>query len=315
MSDDRWLWDRTGPEDEEAERLERLLRPMGHDPAARPPTGRLLFFRRPLFLGLAAAVALAAVGVSLWKVLDREPGSYPGSAQPLAGVLLDGAPVAAGAWVEAGTASRELVLADAGRVTLDPGARLRVDRSGADEARLFLQRGRLEARIGADVKPRWFRVDTDAANCVDLGCHYELVASSEGTRVRVTTGRVSFEGPGGREVYVPAGATCTARAGRGPGTPRFEDATARLAAAADAFDAASTPESRRAAAAALVAAVEKPRDTLAAWHLLQDPDDAVVARALSSLTLRWGRPEGAATEGRPSASDLSLWRDHLSRGW
>lgn len=65
------------------------------------------------------------------------------------------------------------------------------------------------------------------------------------------------------ESFIPAGASCTTRPGRGPGTPHFLDAPAKLQSALNRFD--ETGDSR-AVPTILVAA--RAQDALTLWHLL-----------------------------------------------
>ena len=310
MTDDH-LFDPTASHDPEVERLERLLRPLGRRddaPIAAPRRTR----NRWIVVGLAAAAALVAA-----VTVPRDapvPSPAAGRGAEVRDERTD-ATVAVGAWIDAGEADREILVGDVGRVTLAARSRLQVRYVSAETTRLYLERGRLEARVAADARPRFFQVDTDAARCVDLGCRYTLEADGEGVAtVRVVTGQVAFEA-GPREVFVPAGASCVARTGSGPGTPRFDDARDGLCAALDAFDAAigASAESRRSLARAALDAVDDGRDTLAAWHLLQDPDAEIAAAAASRLVAVAGAvvtvPGAAAQEVR------AAWKERLEPLW
>ena len=315
---DRWLWDRTGPPDEDVERLERLLAPLGLGEGAAalgsPP-------RLVAWVPFGVAASLLVAGLVAWALARSEQpaGTAPaGKIAPGSALVADGRPVLAGAWIRAGDAPRQVVLGEMGSVTLDPGSRLQVTRVGADETRLFLERGSLEARISAAARPRFFQVDTKAARCVDLGCRYTLAVEEGGVaRVRVVTGQVSFETEE-REVFVPRGATCAASPGSGPGTPRFEDSPPALVEALDAFDAAvSAPGARRRELSARVLAeVKTPRDTLVAWHLLEDRDAEIARAAAGALEQRAGRPPGLSDAAdRATVGDRALWKDHLAPFW
>jgi len=291
MSDD-YLWDRSGPPDPDVARMERLLAPLGRRERRR---GRIAGW----IGGLAAAAAVVAT------VLVARSRTAPGGA--------------GSEWIEPAE-ERILAIRDLGRVTIAPKSRLRVERMDAEKARLYLERGRIEASISADARPRFFEVQTAAARCVDLGCRYSLSVGDDGVaHVRVETGQVAFE-DGRRDVFVPAGASCTAWPGRGSGTPLFDDARPELRAAADAHDRAS-PAERPALARALLRLVSEPRDTLPAWHLLQSPDPETVRAAESALASIAGRPEAPppgsalpAPEGgadETSAAAREEWRRHL----
>jgi FecR-like protein len=306
---DEHLFDGTGSPDPDVARLERLLRPLGRADlapvAARPRR------RGPL---LVAALATAAAAVMV-AILLHEQSAPPSDPQTPA--VADGprvhdaerdASFAAGEWVDAGDEDREILIGDVGRVRLAAQSRLQVRHVSDDTTRLYLARGLLEASVSADARPRFFQVDTDAARCVDLGCRYTLEAGEDGVAtVRVLTGQVAFEA-GSREVFVPAGASCVARKDRGPGTPRFDDARAEVASAFDAYDAAPA-EKRRDAALAALAAVRNGRDTLPAWHLLQDADADVVRAAHDRLETVAGRCDDGGTA--PSAKVRAAWKEYL----
>ncbi len=310
MSDDDYLWDGSGAPDPDVVRLERALAPLRlRAREFAPARARRRRFLVPALLAAAACVAAA------WLLRGTEGAPAGPVATPLA-VELDGTALGGGrdTWVVADDTPRELALGDVGRVTLRAGTRLQVRSADTDGARLYLARGTIDAQVDADARPRFFQVETRAALCVDLGCAYTLSVDDDGAaRVEVTSGKVAFEGAS-REVFVPAHAVCRARSGLGPGTPRFADAPAALAAAFDAYDDAWRGDvtGRRSAARAALAAVEGGRDTLPAWHLLQDPD-AEIARAAEACLVRVaGRPWGAGDElVSASADGRARWRAHL----
>jgi hypothetical protein len=311
-SSDDYLWDRSGEPDADVEALEKALRPLGHV-AAPPPAARR---PRRVLLYAAAAVVLVAIGagVTAWLLRpERKTGGI--SIRDLS----SGRSLGEDTWIVAGDSGVELALGDVGRVTLDGGSRLQVRRAEKDLARLYLEHGSLEARVAADARPRFFQVETPATRCVDLGCRYVLSVDAAGTsRVEVLTGRVAFE-DAGREVYVPAGAGCIARAGAGAGTPRFLDAPPRLVAALDAFDALprAASEERREKARAIFAAVPDARQALVLWHLLQDPDADVAEEAMASLERITAPPSGCRCVAgtRPTPDDVRLWKDTLAAYW
>jgi hypothetical protein len=316
MSDD-YLYDGSGTPDPDVERAERLLRPLGRRDdapvaAPRPPRGRLV---------VLAALATAAAALLVAAILDSgspAPTRAPDSVAAAPTVCEAGREGALGVdqWVETTEAGRELLVGDLGRVVLGADSRVQVRHVSADETRLYLARGSLEAHVSAHARPRFFQVDTDAARCVDLGCRYTLDVDADGVAtVRVVTGQVAFE-DGRREVFVPSGATCRAEKDRGSGTPRFEDARREVASAFDAYDAAATSpvERRREAARAALDSVRDGRDTLPAWHLLSDPDAEIARAAAARLEAVAG-----ACDVPPGASAVDVraaWKDRLeARSW
>ncbi len=151
-------------------------------------------------------------------------------------------------------------------------------------------------------------VDTPAASAVDLGCAYELSVEADGrTRLRVTSGAVSLEGPGAA-AYAPMDTEVVAAPGRGPGTPVALSASAALRDAVARFDAGD-----RSAVPAIVAAAG-PADTATLWNLLARTDGearaAVFARldALSPLPAELSAD--AIRAGDPDA--IARWRDASS---
>src|SRR5204862_5666695 len=84
--------------------------------------------------------------------------------------------------------------------------------------------------------PGQFIVDTPSATATDLGCVYSLHVSEDGTgRLSVAAGWVAFE-YGGRESFVPAGASSRTHPQIGPGTPTYDDADEQFGRAIDDFD-------------------------------------------------------------------------------
>jgi len=324
-----YLWDRSGDPDPEVQRLERVLAPLGHqrrrldlDRRPEPPRPRA----RGWVPALAAA-ALIVLGLGAWLATRRQ-GAVP--AAPVQGdggwnvTRLSGAPrVGAravegtrpwslGEWLETDGASRARVLIGAlGHVDVAPNTRLRLAGTGPRERRLTLARG----AIGADVSapPRLFLVETPTALAVDLGCSYTLEVDASGAGVlRVTRGFVSLEGRATRS-YVPAGALCRMRPGRGPGTPFFADAPPAVQAAVDAFDSEGDTE----ASLARVLAAARPEETLTLWHLFTRVDAHRRGAVYDALARLAPPPAGVTREGMARLDPMMLdrWRSALERTW
>jgi hypothetical protein len=246
MTDD-YLWDRTGEPDPDIRELERALAPLRYRQRALRPG-----LRHPLW-GLAAAAAfLAGAGLLLLRTAVAPP-------QPTAWHLADGnssAALHAGQWLRPGRNDRVTIEADAvGRVDLGPQSQLRV---GAH--RLDLRRGDLHAFIWAPAGA--FVVETPSARTIDLGCEYTLHVDRDGRGLlRVSMGWVAFQFHG-RESFIPAGAACVTRPGRGPGIPFYEDSDARFRQRLAAFEAGDD------AALGALLHEARPRDGLTLWHLL-----------------------------------------------
>jgi hypothetical protein len=313
---ERYLWDKSGPEDPEVARLERALAPLrwsGRVPE-REPTPR----RSRLVWALAAA-ALVVAFLSFALLRRGSDVSYQYD-------VLAGMPVLEGA----GSAERELRsgdvlttdersraklrVADLGDVVLEPGTRLRIERpengAGGAEHLVALERGTIVASIFA--APRAFQLGTPAGIAVDLGCVYRTTVEEDGsTRLAVVSGQVSFEARE-RRAIVPAGAWCRARPGDGPGPALREDAPAALVEAVERLETDAAP-----AAVEAVLAAARPDDALTLWHLLEHPSAEVRSAVFEVLAAQSPLPEGLERDDLLSGdrASLDLWRHTMSWSW
>lgn len=219
-----YWWDRSG-RDADLERLEELLGRLSLRGAAPPSLARAgRRAGRVVGLGIAAVVVLSgliATGYwfsrsTAWRVV-----ALAGRPTVEGSSVVPATRLQPGQSLETGVQDRaKLLVGRIGEIDLEPGSRLRL--VDADRHRLALDHGTLRAFIWAP--PRRFSVETREAVAVDLGCAYSLTVGPAGDGLlRVSFGWVSFE-TAEREVYVPAGAMCMLHAGKGPGTPHFEDA-------------------------------------------------------------------------------------------
>jgi len=264
MSDD-YLWDGQGS-DPEVERLEKLLsgyrykgqapEPTASEPTASEPTG---MGRWPWGLALAAAALLV---VGLPRLMPQEPGASWAVSHLEGNRICDDelCVLGVGDWLETDEESRVMLeVADIGHMEVSPDTRLRLKSTGAEEHRLELAHGRIDAVVTAP--PRLLVVETPVATAVDLGCAYTLEVDEAGDgELLVRTGYVSLETED-RVAWVPAGAEAQMRVASGPGTPMFSDAPEALRSALDTLDVHSGPIEP-------VLAAARPRDTLSLWHLL-----------------------------------------------
>ena len=301
MSDD-YLWDGTGEPDPDVKHLEETLRPLryGGSPPELPRRRRWLL-----------PVTLAAAGLLIGAVLNLQ--SQDSGAGFIVEALRGSAAISrldVGQILETDGDSRVRVLiADIGRVDVDPGSRVRLVNTGDDEHRLALDHGRLEALVYAP--PRLFVVETPAADAVDLGCAYELEVDEGGDgHLRVTSGWVALEGAG-KESRVPRGASCATSRAEGPGTPRFDDASAAFASALEKLDAGDE------GALDVVLTEARERDTLTLWHLLHrvsEPDRGRVYDRLSALA---SPPPGVSRRSCVAldSGTVEAWWDSIQRVW
>ncbi|HEX3684738.1 MAG TPA: hypothetical protein VHU83_19535 [Bryobacteraceae bacterium] len=262
MNDD-YLWNGEGEPDAEVAKFEKLLRPLRHEPkpllVARVERVKQARGSHWRLWAAAAAIVIAAFSTG-WRVwIARRPVDSTWQ------VSWNGAPaqsVRKGQLIATGERSGARLDSEfVGEVELGPESRLRVVESTRDEQRLALQRGTMHAFIWAP--PREFVVDTPSATTVDLGCAYTLHVAPDGTGLlTVEMGWVAFQW---RELesFIPAGAACMTKPGRGPGTPHFTDAPAVLQTKLGRFD-----DDADGSALAGVLTAARPRDALTLWHLL-----------------------------------------------
>jgi hypothetical protein len=306
---DDYLWDPSRPADPEVARLERLLAPMRYDPkrsrkvAHLPPASRVPIF---FAVAMAAAFVLFMLG-NTWSALRR---ASEASASTLEGVV-DASALTRGRWMETARAGARIELAGLGVVDVAPDSRLRVLGIGKDEQRLELAVGGIHAKVVAP--PRLFVVDTPSAAAVDLGCEYTLAVDANGAGIlHVSWGAVSLEARP-RTAFVPAGASCITRVGKGPGTPYFDDASPALVSALRRFDF----EGGGRIALEAVLAVARPRDSLTLYHLLPrttDVDRPLVYARLAELV---PPPPGVTPDDvqKLDHDKLDTWEERMIVHW
>jgi hypothetical protein len=315
-----YLWDGTGEPDPEIVRLETELRGL-RGPRRAPDLARLVPVATRVAGGRGPALAAAAaVLLALAAVLSRGPAGDGWDLEWLAGPSWREARVVRqerlgeGRWIETGASERaRLSVGEIGVARLEPATRVRLVDEGRRAHRLSLARGVLHAMIWAP--PGRFFVDTPSAVAVDLGCSYTLEVDDSGSGLlRVETGWVGFEHRD-RLSLVPAGALCPMRRESGPGTPRYETASASFAAALDVVDFA-LPGAARDDALSRVLAEARPRDALSLWHLLSRTGGADRGRVFDGLARLVPPPVEVTREGVLGGSRemRDLWWDELGLG-
>lgn len=316
MNED-YLWDKSGEPDPEIQRLENRLSPLGYKldqtPVFFPPKRS----RLPYLIAIAASV-LTLCG-ALWVFRQRTRPAWQVAAvhgTPSLNRLAKGESISTDAQSQA-----RLNLNDVGEVEVEPNTRLSVLAIRPEEQRLALERGTIHALIWAP--PGRFIVNTPSAQTVDLGCQYSLNVDANGVGlVEVSVGWVAFENDG-RESFIPAGAACVTRPGKGPGIPYYQDASPELIDAVHRFDVdADQP------AIGTILAKARARDAISLWHLLRrvPPDDR--GRVYDCLAQFITVPGGVTRAGVLAADpqmidslwntldlgDTSWWRMWKSRG-
>jgi len=326
MNDD-YLWDRSGTPDDDVVKLERALAPLAHAGARLaklPPRPERVEGRvaRGVITSLSVAATIALVVYTAWFALASERAAWRVST--LGGVprVNDRAVGPSTSWhvgERLETDDRAVAQVDVGligSVEVGPNSRVTLERARASEHRLALERGSIRAVIWAP--PGLFFVETPSAVAVDLGCAYSLDVEPDGSGLlRVEHGWVGFH-DNGRESFIPQGAMCATRRGRGPGTPYYSDASPELVAALVTLDFGEPAARTEALSAAL--SLARPRDALSLWHLLARTKADERERVFDRLARLAPPPAGVTREGvlGGNRAMLDAWWDTLgldSAGW
>lgn len=274
----------------------------------------------------AAAVLLLVSSLGAWWLYSRGRQEVAGKSYWQV-TTLDGTPtigkegianngkLAVGEWLETdGKSKAQIAVGSIGNVDIDENTRVRLLETQPTEHRLELARGKMSARIWAP--PRLFFVDTPSAVAADLGCAYTLEVDDQGaSKLRVTSGWVALELKD-RESIVPAEASCDTQPGIGPGTPYFEDSSAKFRESLKKVDFDPDAAAR---SAALTSMLEDARskDTLTLWHLLSRVDGDDRARVYDKMAALDPPPVGVTREGVLQLNEqmLESWRDELKSTW
>jgi len=318
-----YLWDGSGEPDPEIVRLERALgtlRGTATMPALPPrviaSVSSQWSVRSVITTLTAAAVLSLVVGAGWMSIGQRRLGwaveRIEGSPLVDGRALGSAGRLGVGKWLETDAASRARVsVGQIGRVDVDPNSRLQLIESRAREHRMSLVQGTIHARIWAP--PKFFFVNTPSAVAIDLGCAYTLQVAEDGSGlVQVTHGWVGFE-YAGRESFIPAHAVCATRPGRGPGTPRYEDAPNGYGAALALLDFGAADDPGRATALDLILTSARPRDALTLWHLLRRGSSEERGRVFDRMAAIAPPPDGVTRDAvlNGDRSAIDRWWDSL----
>ncbi|MGH9766466.1 MAG: zf-HC2 domain-containing protein [Blastocatellia bacterium] len=280
-----------------------------------------LFIRSPYKIALAGAAMALVIGAGAFWLYSRQ--SRPawdvtrieGAPRIGSKAVGDAGKLKVGEWLVTDDSSRaEIRVGEIGQVQIEPGSRVRLVEAKADEHRLALARGKMQAFIWAP--PRQFYVDTPSAVAVDLGCAYTLEVDADGQGLlNVIAGWVAFEWRG-RESFVPAMAMCVTRPQLGPGTPYFNDAPEDFQNALAILDVAESGSDARAAAFQSVLATSRKRDALTLWHLLERTNGDDRMRVYNRLAELIPPPPQVTPEAVMSGDRdaLDLWWEKLELG-
>ena len=305
-----YLWDGSGAPDPEVQRLEQLMRPLRHaaplNELKRPRP------RRPRLVWVAAG-ALAVAAVLIVVVLTRGTAACSGTegmAFTGTGDLACGdgrvshGVLPIGTTIDTGKNEADLQIAAIGVAHLGPDTRVRLDATSLAGHNLFLERGRMHARVTAP--PRLFAITTPSTAVVDLGCEYDIRVDARGAgEIRVLAGKVELAADAaGVIVVAPAGTHTTIRPGHRPSLPLATGASDALAAAVARYD-----RGEPGAIAAIVdATTESDAITLANLAVLEPTELAVQARLGEIAPNPAWNPAGG-TWIAPTA--LATWREDV----
>jgi hypothetical protein len=294
MNED-YLWDRSGPRDEVVVELEQVLRPLRYVPPKPKLNWRMLAAAAAILIALAGSLFVRRGELTSWKVsINGQPATQVRNGQTIN---------------TSQNATATLESQEVGEVRVEPGSKLRLNKSAKTEQQFTLQQGTIHAFIWAP--PAEFVVDTPAAKTVDLGCQYTLTVSPNGSGdLTVTVGWVAFQS-GKLESFIPAGAKCRTRIGRGPGTPYREDAAPRFIAALDHFDTNDDEQSLDA-----VIKTARQDDALTLWHLLSRTSGEQRAKVFAAFAQKVALPASVTQENilRGDAQSFDAAWDALQLG-
>ena len=284
-----YLWDRSGPVDDEIAELEDLMSELKYARAMPPveaPSSKKSQapHQNPLsWLMVAAGFVLVCLSwISRGSIGAPTPMARLPIEPPKIGVtakaswrvsVLRGTPTCDGAtldgsdgklmvggWLETRDGDEARVaIAEIGELKLGPKSKMKLVASDRDLQRIELAQGDIHAFVNAP--PRMFLVDTPTATAVDLGCEYDLSVQEDGAvSLTVQTGWVALEPlKGNTATYVPAGFTARSHQ-RGVTLPRRVQAPT-------AFREAVTRYPAGGAIDAMLASAE-PDDVPTLWHVL-----------------------------------------------
>jgi len=305
---------REEPPPDFANRLVARL-PQEHRAGARPDHSRRASQRSSdeesvpslIVRGIKAACYYTRLSARAWNV-----SSLAGAPQVGADRINRSGRLTVGDWLETDSCSRAKIdVGKIGYVEVEAESRVRLLAARMRDHRLALLRGCLRATIWAP--PRLFFVETPSATAIDLGCAYTLKVTDAGSSfLHVTSGWVALV-LAGRDAIVPAGALCETRAGIGPGTPYFADASAALRRALTALDFERGHSEARSAALETVLAEARDRDALTLWHLLSRAEYSERSRVYDRLAALVAPPAGVTREAvlRLDKRMLGRWQEKL----
>ncbi len=250
------------------------------------------------------ALPLVQCPEDVWEQINSKPRGYNWSWIAAAAALILGGTLwflSQPKWIESG----RIQIGTIGTVDVEPGSRVRILKASPTEHRLELAQGAIEAEINAP--PRIFFVNTPATTAIDLGCKYRMESDAEGNGLLHVTGGWVAMG----DSLVPAGASCSIHAKRGPALPYFDDAPLTVKVGADRFGVNGQEFLEAMLRDARV------RDTLTLWHVLKKVRGTDRERVLDRMTALTPLPAGITREAVLTLDEDSLrkYREELAWTW
>ena len=229
-----------------------------------------LFRTKWIAVGAPLSAVLITVLISVLYFSKAQPAFWEVEAlkgSPTAGstTFSKSGVLALGEWLTTDSHSKARLIAGmAGEIDVDPGSRLQLLETKDTGCRIFLQSGKIDARIRAPAKH--FLIITPSATAIDLGCSYTIEVDKKGSSIlNVTDGKLIIKS-GGSEEIITAGTICETRKNKSPGTPYSADASAEFKEALSNFDFGGRTEEE------LETVLEKSteKEAVSLWYLLKN---------------------------------------------
>ena len=308
MSDDRYLWDKSGPVADDLVKWESALARFRHHPQATlgAAPSRIRHHRRTVLLGaIAACIALVVIFVA-HRRSDRFTVTAASGAVLVDGKHIQGqATITAGSTVETTTgASAEIVAGAIGRLRIGPETRVTIVTVNPKRQLVLLERGSLHAQIVAE--PYAFAIQVPGAVAHDMGCAYTIHTDAKGNgELIVTSGWVHLRAAH-RDSLVAEGFRAELGGQNGPGIPIALDAGSQFQSTVQTLltEPATATESAAVHVDTLLKTARR-RDALTLLNLLWRLPAALRPRVFQRL-VEFAPPPPAVSLDRVLAEDWSL---------
>ncbi len=277
---------------------------------------RKLFRSRWIAIGAPLSAILIAVLISVLYLSKAQPAFWEVEAlkgSPTAGSVTfsKSGTLALGEWLTTDSHSKARLIAGmAGEIDVDPNSRLQLLETKDTGCRIFLQGGKIDARIWAPANH--FSVITPSSTAIDLGCTYTIEVDKKGSALlNVTDGKLIIKS-GGSEEIVTAGTICETRKNKSPGTPYLADASREFKEALSNFDFGGRTEDE------LETVLENAskNDAVSLWYLLKNSRPERIRLIYDRLSELVPPPVSVTYEGMLKKNETMLkdWWGEMERG-